>query len=309
MKTLKYPNRNAVSKAGVNFVRTVVESSNSIFNEISQQNDLGIDAIIELIINENPFGKCIGVQIKSGNSYFNKDKTECFIPIDNHKNYWLSYSLPVIGIVFDPERNCGFWVDIKYYLKTYKEDYRINFDCLKANVFDNQTFQKIFIPLNIGEVPDLSLSESIELLESTNNDEIYIGIITLFRKYTDLPIVWDKFIDFFQQNDISRIPVIFIYFLAHIPWHGDIYGGRDKITTESRNYANSLIQNLTKNDFIKLLQFVDENGFERGSTGQSVDAIIKSITGYKSILDSIVIDETIESEIREYAYFIQSVDY
>ena len=98
----KYPISNIPAKIGVNFVRAVVEASNSIFNEIPQQNDIGIDGIIELI-KINPIGHCIAVQIKSGSSFFTPAKSECHFPVDNHAAYWLKYPLQVYGIVYVPE--------------------------------------------------------------------------------------------------------------------------------------------------------------------------------------------------------------
>ena len=82
----KYSKRNITSKSGLNHVRVVVESCNSIFHEIHQENDIGVDAIIEIIRDERPTGKMVALQIKSGESFFIRG--DCVIPSDNHQNYW-----------------------------------------------------------------------------------------------------------------------------------------------------------------------------------------------------------------------------
>ena len=42
-----YKRTAVTSKEGINFVRSVVESGGSLFIKIEQENDLGIDALLE----------------------------------------------------------------------------------------------------------------------------------------------------------------------------------------------------------------------------------------------------------------------
>lgn len=301
----KYPISNVSAKVGVNFVRTVVETSNSIFTEIPQQNDIGIDGIIEIIQEEHPTGHCIAVQIKSGNSFFSPAKNECHFPVDNHATYWMKYPLPVYGIVYIPENSCGYWVNIKEYLEENQQTNQIRYLCTKTNIFNLDNFNKVFVPYLIGKLPEFNYDEALELFHSTNKDEHYVGLIILFRKYSDRNVVWDEFVKYFCETESSKIPKIFIYFLAHIPWHMDIFGGRDKITCESRDYGQSLINTFGKDEVVKLLQFIDENGIDRGSIGQSVEAIVSSIPERRAILDEISRDGDLPISLREWVDVIR----
>jgi hypothetical protein len=57
--------RSAVTaKEGINFIRSAVEGGGCLFIKIEQENDLGVDAIIEFIENERPLNKQIAVQIR-----------------------------------------------------------------------------------------------------------------------------------------------------------------------------------------------------------------------------------------------------
>src|SRR5947209_760179 len=95
--------RSAVTaKQGINFVRSTVENAGSLFIKIEQESDLGIDALLELIENEQPLNQQIAVQIKSGQSYYNEDASECVFPVGTHREYWSKHPLPVFGIVFVP---------------------------------------------------------------------------------------------------------------------------------------------------------------------------------------------------------------
>jgi len=189
MKNPRYQENKAVAKAGVNYVRTIVEASNCIFNEIHQENDIGIDAIIEIIRNEYPTGHCIGVQIKSGNSFYDSKNNECSIPVENHEKYWKDYPLPVYGIVYIPSKRQGYWIKIKEYFRDKNQTSYIRFECTKANIFDQANFTRLFVSKLLKEIPsrdDFTIEEALELFHSCNIDEMNLGMFLLFRLYTDL---------------------------------------------------------------------------------------------------------------------------
>jgi len=48
----RYKHTNVTAKIGVNFIRTVVEAAGSLFHKIEQENDLGVDALVELVRDE-----------------------------------------------------------------------------------------------------------------------------------------------------------------------------------------------------------------------------------------------------------------
>ena len=112
---VKYNEKIKKGKLGVNYVTDVVDRCECYFNKIEQENDIGIDGIIEFTQNGMPTGKCIAVQIKTGNSFITKKK-ECIIPIGSHYEYWKNYCMPVYGIVYSLDDNIAYWVDVKQYL-------------------------------------------------------------------------------------------------------------------------------------------------------------------------------------------------
>ena len=93
----KYSETIVTSKKGINFVKTTVESEGCIFHKIEQENDLGIDAIVELVKDGLPQCIQIGVQIKSGQSFYKRQANQCLIPVGNHFEYWSKYPLSVYG--------------------------------------------------------------------------------------------------------------------------------------------------------------------------------------------------------------------
>ena len=172
-----------VTKAGINFSRTVVEESGSLFHKIEQENDLGIDALIEFVLEEQPLNKQVAVQIKSGRSYFSSDTGECIIPIENHRSYWSLYPLPVVGIVYVPNLESmltGLTLNKSLRISSANV---IRFVASEANRLYIGTFKKIFVPLILRETPDIPFGHALELSRSQKPDESYLGLIILFRRY------------------------------------------------------------------------------------------------------------------------------
>jgi hypothetical protein len=301
----KYLKTNSTSKAGINYVRTIVESYNCIFQKIDQENDLGIDALIEVVKNERPTGNFIASQIKSGKSYYDKKSNLCKFPIGDHREYWSNYSLPVYGIVYIPEFESAYWVDIKHYLKNNPTDTIISFEPTLVNVINQTTFITQFIPHLTGDVPNIEFEFAKKLFESTNPDELYLGLYTLYKKYADKNEVWKLFVDYFKEQSIEDIPEHLVYYLSVIPWHPDILFYKDTHNKKSREYGKTLINTFGKDEIYKLLHFIDEEiMISRGSLGQSVEAIISSVPNSLIYLESIIKDKKIEIKIREFAALI-----
>jgi len=297
------------AKKGTNFVRSAVEEAGSLFHKIEAENDLGIDALIELVRDEKPLNCQIAVQIKSSPSYYNLSDEECRIPIKHHRDYWLNYPLPVIGIVFVPALGVAHWVSIKSYLKDHPDSTVIRFRTSEATRFDSLTFSKLFVPTALRDVPDLSLSEAINLFESGKSDESYLGLIVLFRRYPNVLQVWDRLIQHLIEKPISEIPSVLVHFLAHIPCHGDIAYAGEAITEKTRAHARELLAHFSREDVVKLLGFIDEeNSISRGAIGQSVEAIISSLPKVGTPLESIVLDSSLTPFTRECAAIILAMN-
>lgn len=95
----------SVSRIGVAATQLIFEKMGFAFREQPIE-DYGIDAIIEeRESNKKLSGKLIGVQIKSGQSFFTeiKDGSVIFRGEMKHYDYWLNYSLPVIIVLYNPE--------------------------------------------------------------------------------------------------------------------------------------------------------------------------------------------------------------
>lgn len=101
---------NATEQAGVHTVGAITAKElRWIFRE-QPVADMGIDAHIELV-KDNPTGKLLGVQIKTGKGNFHETKdTYIYYGDDVHLDYWINHALPVVLVAHIPETGETLWV-------------------------------------------------------------------------------------------------------------------------------------------------------------------------------------------------------
>lgn len=94
--------------------RIVIEELGWIFREQTVE-DYGIDAHIELCLDGKPTGQLIAAQIKCGDSWFSRRNREGYRFTDQirHLDYWLSYSLPVILILYNHRTQTAVWAPVE----------------------------------------------------------------------------------------------------------------------------------------------------------------------------------------------------
>jgi len=297
------------AKEGINFVRSIVESGGSLFIKIEQENDLGIDAILEFIEGGHPLSKQIAVQIKSGASYYTPEAVECTFPIGSHRTYWGRYPLPVFGLVYVPALQTAYWLNIKPYLEANTGATVIRFPATEANKFNANTFNNLFVPAVVGKTPVMDFDEAFRLAHSQVPSEIYLGLLVLFRRFLKNKLVWDELVRTFMERPSTEIPPVLLYWLAHIPGHGDIFYYGEAPSNETRAYASSLFAKFGVEQVIKLLSFIDPEGqIGRGTLGQSIEAIVSSLPQSSAMFRSIIQSHEMEMSIREYAALILAMN-
>lgn len=110
----KYGKSQRQGKSGESFVDNFVHHKLGwIYRPTHQESDFGIDGYIDIVTNGNVTGQTIGIQIKCGDSYFNK-KTGGVIRYEGenkHLNYYLNCPFSIILIVLNGECDQGKWVE------------------------------------------------------------------------------------------------------------------------------------------------------------------------------------------------------
>jgi len=110
----KYGKSQSLGKIGESFVDSFVHKKLGwIYRPTHQESDFGIDGFIDIVTDRNVTGQTIGIQVKCGDSYFNK-KTEGGIRYEGenkHLNYYLNCPFPIVLIVLNGECNQGKWLE------------------------------------------------------------------------------------------------------------------------------------------------------------------------------------------------------
>lgn len=111
---------NSEDRIGVySIAKIFTEELRWIFRE-QPISDFGIDAYVEITrtgFNKEratPTGKLIGVQIKSGQSFFREAKDGHFVfrGVKRHLEYWLDHCIPVILVIYDKTTGSAYWQEV-----------------------------------------------------------------------------------------------------------------------------------------------------------------------------------------------------
>lgn len=281
-----------IGKLGVNLIKSFIDENECYFHEILQENDVGIDAFIEFTKDGQNNGRCIAVQIKTGNSFFNVDKSVCNIPIDNHYHYWKNHSLQVYGIVCDYEVKKAFWTSITDFIEKNSKNIEegrikaISFPVMKINELDSRTFGSIFKPTIYGLLPQITFCECLALSNSVFFEEKLLSIDLLLKTYVDDKRSWDRCSAMLNEETNTNLLSRIIYYFSYIPHHPDLWGDL-AYSEETKQYATTLIRKIDKTTLIKILSLT-EAGIERGTIGQCVESLISLLPNIREVLVEII---------------------
>ncbi|MFE8948239.1 DUF4365 domain-containing protein [Streptomyces sp. NPDC007856] len=102
-----------VDRAGVSWIEHLVVTELGWLFRQQETADFGIDAQLEIVDSETSkaTGRLIGVQIKSGLSYFGRPSEAgwWFGCSAEHTSYWVGHSLPVVVMLYHPTEKMVYW--------------------------------------------------------------------------------------------------------------------------------------------------------------------------------------------------------
>ena len=169
MNLPKYNEESKTAERGVAIVKEIIENQlNWLFRKVPLEEDFGIDGYID-ILQDGKFvtGKSIGVQIKTGNSYFLKNTNSgwLFYGDNKHLNYYLNNNNPIIIVIVNPDTKKCFWgeVDVNNIIKT-EASWKIQIN--RTNELNNKPALSFIAGTFIDYAPQL------EYISSINKDRL-----------------------------------------------------------------------------------------------------------------------------------------
>lgn len=290
-----------IGQLGVNYVETIVNKNGYNFTKIDQENDIGIDGYIE-IWKENR-STLVAVQIKCGESYYQSKKKYCKLPVGNHLEYWKNYKLPVYGIICNNDLTNAYFVNIKFYLDDIDDvahNY-IEFEKSEFLTFNEQNFISYFCNSINGEVPALTLEESLCYINSNISYDREIAFYNMRNKHILNKESGDKFLELLKTQSIDMNMLIYTF--------SRIFDNPDSIPVNLRDpdrayVVRRLNQILNEKEIVNLLSYIqEEDGIERGTIGQCVECILNSLDKSEILLE-IINNTSYEEYIRNCAVYI-----
>ena len=203
----KYSYQRRTGDKGVSFVKAIVENSfDWIFRPTHLEEDFGLDGYFDIIGMDNSVtGKYLGVQIKTGTSYF-KNETSIgwkYMGENKHLNYFLNSNFPILIILVNLESKIAFWVQFDIN-KTDRTSKGWSITVPKENMLDLPS--KLIIQKLTGDVIDYMsqieyqwelnehIKESQLVLLNVSREEIEAQDISGFTKLLERLTINDDMI-------------------------------------------------------------------------------------------------------------------
>ncbi len=98
-----------ISRRGVNRLRTLFEDAGHIVEEIPGASDFGEDLRVTFVSEERRSPYVCSIQVKSGSSYWKEGSGR--LPVGSHVRNWAETNVPVVGVVYQPERDEFAWTN------------------------------------------------------------------------------------------------------------------------------------------------------------------------------------------------------
>jgi hypothetical protein len=311
--TFRSPNR-IVELEGINYVKGVVQAHNSIYQEISLENDQGNDAFIEFVINNEATNSCVFIQVKSGKSY--KDGNGYKIPTDKkHLQYWKRGIYLMIGIVYDPDLKKAFWINLSEYILKHPTAIDSDYHTIHVsteNEFSDAAF-KSFIDHFMGLIQQYKTSEnygrSLEVFAKVNDPDLCNeGLKSLYSNFRDKPATWFSIISNFGSIGDEMIQRNILGLISnyannpHIFWHEDNmkYYSPEGLKDHIRKLVSAYFE---EREFKIAFKYM-RHGVIRGDYSFLVFLVIDMVKEGHEILKKISFEENMDSEVRNHWFWL-----
>ena len=107
---MRAPKSDRIAQRGVALAMGAFEALGFAFR-VQHDEDYGVDAHAELIEDERPTGRLLGIQLKTGSSYFKESQEDSYVfRVDSqHVEYWFDHCLPVLICLCDLDSGQVYW--------------------------------------------------------------------------------------------------------------------------------------------------------------------------------------------------------
>lgn len=296
----------ARGKAGYRRLETVLEAANLVVQRVETENDIGRDAFVDIVSGTDVTGGVISVQVKSGPSFFHGHGW--LIPgRPADFTLWRESTVPVFGVVHDPETDALRWVDLSH-------EAALSVHSQLSTVISGP-FGKLAVPVPDGNRLDLDLSPFVSAAEaalrrrsgshaaallSDDIGVVEIGIADSFAVGRHDPTALLLLASLFHRlpKETRRFAIVT---LAMATSHPDVFWTRDNWIPDTVRAVLRQRLRWTQTDLVALLTEIDETGIQRGTIGQTIFHVLNLDQDVQGKLPSVALGRTIPDDVRLWA--------
>jgi hypothetical protein len=240
------------------------------FQEIDQQHDFGKDAYVDIADDSKVTHLCVALQIKSGTSY-RRAGGDYLVPVDNHADSWRRSTVPVFGIVYDPDDSKVRWVDLTGYLRAHPEQTRGVVPVSGRHTLDELSLRgaftnavRVYAARGAGDL-------TLNLLSP---DPFQTGAVydawALSRSDPKYLLIVRRFLMDLQPNPLRRA----IFLLSHVGSHPNIFWTKDNWIPPAAESQLLPAFRWSPEELAHMLKAVDPTDYGYGTLGECFDVLL-----------------------------------
>jgi hypothetical protein len=305
----KYPRSNLIGDEGVDFVALVCSRAGALFLSRPRQ-DVGIDGHIEFLnASREPTGQLVFVQCKAGLSYISPTGAYLLRADQAHFETWSRYSVPVIGIIYNPKARDARWVDLTAHLREHPSCVSsgpFSVEARSDHVFSEDLFGRLSDHLErySNGTPARDLVDRYLLgSDDATREE---ALTRLFAQERWTPNCC--FVVHAALMTETSVPIIrlLVYMQSFYGSHPDrFYTVNNTMPSSVREHLESIrriwTSSLEEQQIVRILAGIEPDGsLERGSFGQTVMLLLSEARNVGRKLERIVSKRMLPSDTRCY---------
>jgi hypothetical protein len=261
--------QSTTAKDGVNAVRTFLEHHGCVFQEVAQQNDFGKDGYLDFGEKGVVTFLCAALQIKSGASY-RTAKGDYSLPVDTHAENWRKSTVPVFGLVYDPDDALIRWVDITGYLRAHPEQTGGSVPASGRHVLDVLSLRGAFKSALKAHASGGSGTLALNLLSPgpVQTDAVY-DAWALSRSDAKYLLIMRRFVMDLEPKALRRA----IFLLSHAGSHPNILWTKDNWIPPHVEEQILPSFRWSRDEIARMLRAADYSDWGYGTLGECLDVL------------------------------------
>jgi hypothetical protein len=267
---VRNPQERITSREGVNAAQAFFERHGCVFQEVAQQNDFGKDAYVDIGEGGAVTFLCAALQVKSGTSY-RIAEGDYFIPVDGHAHNWRNSTVPIFGLVYDPNDALTRWVDVTGHLRANPGQQTGNIPVSRKAILTEESLRGVFTSALAQYAGRFgAIATNLLAAGELQTDAVY-DAWALGRSDAKYLLIIRRFILDYEPRALRRA----IHLLAHAGLHPDIFWipGKNWIPESVTKQVTPSFR-WAPEEIAHMLKVIDTEDWGRATLGQSLDVLL-----------------------------------